>query len=190
MVQITLAGHNNPQTCSWDSWPWRLLLVVRPRPYPTDGEGVATFIAHHAALDHFSAEPQLVQQVKRRFADQRGFAELLQELAAELTELYRETPDADQARQARGVIFQRYQEQIYPDRSWQTDLYSGFTRVELSNAYLLAHQTYLGDLPCFQTELTELGGDLQAFVSRHRQQPGRHPDVEGCEEPGARETGE
>ena len=153
-------------------------------------EGVATFIAYHAALDHFSAEPQLVRQVKRRFADQRGFAELLHELAAELEELYRETPDADQARQARQAIFRRYQKQIYPNRAWQTDLYNRFTRVELSNAYLLAHQTYLGDLPCFETELAELGGDLQDFVSRHRQQPGRHPKVKGCEEPATRETGE
>ncbi len=56
-------------------------------------------------------------------------------------------------RSARAVIFRRYQEERYPSLRWRTRRYDGFPAVELSNAYVLANQTYVGDLPCFELAL-------------------------------------
>jgi predicted aminopeptidase len=143
-------------------------------------EALATLIAHHAALDYFGAERALVAAARDRFADQRRFAELLADLSRDLEALYRRTPTADEARRSREAVFRRYQQELYPSLPWRTQRYDEFTRAELSNAYILANQTYLGDLPCFEAELAELGGDLRALVREHRAKPGRHKTEEEC----------
>ncbi len=143
-------------------------------------EALASFIAHHAALEYYSGRPARVEAVRDGYADQRRFAELLANLSGELELLYRGEPSADEARRSREAIFRRYQRERYPSVRWRTQRYDGFTRAELSNAYVLANQTYLGDLPCFDAELAELGGDLRTFVRAHRSQPGRRKAREEC----------
>jgi len=73
-------------------------------------------------------------------------------------------------------VFRRYREQVFPTAAWQTQRFTGLGEISLSNAFVLAQRTYLGDLPCFERELAALGGDLRAFIRAHREQPGRRPD--------------
>ncbi len=143
-------------------------------------EALATFIAHHAALKHFAEQPLRIEAVRRGFADQRQFAQLLADLSRELNALYEREPSAEDARSAREVIFQRYQQQRYRSLRWQTLRYEEFQGAALTNAYVLANQTYLGDLPCLALELAELEGDLRAFVHEHKTKPGRHADGQEC----------
>ena len=143
-------------------------------------EALATFIAHHAALKHFAKQPLRIEAVRRGFADQRQFAQLLADLSRELNALYEREPSAEDARSAREVIFQRYQQQRYRSLRWQTLRYEGFQGAALTNAYVLANQTYLGDLPCLALELAELEGDLRALVHEHKTRPGRHADGQEC----------
>ncbi len=143
-------------------------------------EALATFIAHHAALEHFAGQLPQLEEVRKGFADHRQFAQLLAELGHELDALYGRELGADDARSARAVIFRRYQEERYPSLRWRTRRYDGFPAVELSNAYVLANQAYIGDLPCFELELAGLDGDLHAFVREHKTRPGRHKSAEEC----------
>ena len=143
-------------------------------------EALATFIAHHAALEHFAEQPLQIEAVRHVFADKRQFAQLLEDLSGELNALYEREPSAEDARSGREVIFQRYQQQRYRSLGWQTLRYEGFQGLALSNAYVLANRTYLGNLPCFERELAELEGDLRAFVREQRTKPKRHTDTQEC----------
>ena len=143
-------------------------------------EALATFIAHHAALERFAEQPLQIETVRDGYADQRQFAQLLADLSSELNALYEPEPSAGDARSAREIIFQRYQQGRYPSLRWQTRRYEGFQGIALSNAYVLANRTYLGNLPCFERELTELEGDLRAFVREHKTNPGHHTKGQEC----------
>jgi predicted aminopeptidase len=146
----------------------------------TYNEGLATFIAQYATLGYFAEEPALREAAQRRYADEQLFARLISDLTRELEVLYQETRNAEEARRSRKVVFRRYQEEVHPSLSWQTKRYQGFPKGELSNAYVLANQTYLGDIPCFEAELRELGGNLGAFIAKHRKKPGRHTPADHC----------
>jgi hypothetical protein len=76
-------------------------------------------------------------------------------------------------------VFERYRGTEYASLDWETARYSAFREAPLSNAYVVAQRTYLGDLPCFERELAALGGDLRELVARHVREPGRH----GCASP-------
>ncbi len=143
-------------------------------------EALATFIAHHAALEHFAEQPLQIETVRDGFADRRQFAQLLADLSSELDALYEREASAEDARSAREIIFQRYQQGRYPSLRWQTRRYEGFQGIALSNAYVLANRTYLGNLPCFERELAELEDDLRAFVREHKTKAGRHTDAQEC----------
>lgn len=143
-------------------------------------EGLATFIAQQAALDYFAEDPTRLAAARNGFADQRRFSELLAALRRELELLYSETSGLEDARRSRAPIFRFYQQEVFPSLPWRTTRYDGFMQAELSNAYLLANQTYLEDVPCFQLELEQLRGDLRAFVQEHRREPGRHGTHEDC----------
>jgi predicted aminopeptidase len=140
-------------------------------------ESLATFIAHAATLDFFADQPEQVEAARPSFADERTFAELLDGLADEHEELYADTESAEAARTSREAIFRRYQESIFAAQAWKTDRYASFGSAQLSNAYVLAHRAYLGDLPCFEAQLSKLGGDLNAFIRAEREDPGRS---DGC----------
>ena len=139
-------------------------------------EGLATFIAHSATLEFFADRLEQAEAARRSFADEKTFADLLERLAKELERLYAETELADEALRRREEIFRRYREEIFPAQRWETRRYAGFGNAPLSNAYVLAHRTYLGDLSCFATQLEALGGDLAAFVEVERASPGRSDD--------------
>ena len=143
-------------------------------------EGLATFIAQRATLAHFEADPRTRAAAERAFADQALFGQLMSSLAHDLEALYANSPSPGQARHDRAPIFRRYQDVIHPSLSWQTSRYAGFARSGLSNAYVLANQTYLGDAGCFIEELRELGGDLAGFVRAHRAAPGRRRPQRDC----------
>lgn len=140
-------------------------------------EGLASFIAREATRRLLADEPELRARARDAYADRREFAALLQALEAELTVLYTETSNPDEARARRAAVFRRYQLEEFRARDWRTDRYAGFPEQALSNAYLVAHRTYRGDLPCFEAELGALDGDLAALIRRHRERPG-HRDCE------------
>ena len=143
-------------------------------------EGLASFIAHHGALEYFAKHPQIITREQDRFADDRRFAELLGTLAAELSELYGSGAAAEEIQRRRALVFARYRDEVYASLPWRTPRYDGFREAPLSNAYVLANQAYIGDLPCFELELVGLGGDIRRFVLRHREDPGRRQPSADC----------
>ncbi len=182
----TLGFFNDPVPRSMLLWPPFQIVdtiiheLVHETIYVADdidyNEGLATFIAHSATLEFFADRPEQAEAARRSFADEKTFADLLERLAKELERLYAETELADEARRRREGICRRYREEVFPALPWETRRYAGFGSAPLSNAYVLAHRTYLGDLSCFATHLAALGGDLAAFVEGERASPGRSGD--------------
>jgi predicted aminopeptidase len=141
-------------------------------------EGLATFIAHEASVRaHLGSDE--AERVQRLFADDRRFAARLEGLASELESLYAHSAGAEEARRAREAVFARFRAEAAS--GFETDRFDGLARADLSNAFVVAHRTYMGDLPCFERELAGLGGDLVAFVARHRESPGRARDCPAAE---------
>lgn len=139
-------------------------------------EALASFIAERATLELFADQPALAAEARGVFADRKTFAELIDALARELEALYAHTPTREDALRERETVFTRYQHEVFPSATWQTTRFQGLGAVQLSNAFVLAQRTYMGDLPCFERELAALGSDLRAFIAAHREQPGRRPD--------------
>ena len=150
---------------------------------PAYNEGLATFVGREATLAFFADRPEVAARARDRFADEDRFAALLAALADELRAAYVGLDDPGEARRLRAPIFARFQRERFAAEPWRTRAYAGFPGLELSNAYLAAHATYYGDLPCFRRELEALGGSLADFVAKHRRRPGRRPP--DCEGPGA-----
>ncbi len=151
-------------------------------PGDTDyNEALATFVANEATLRFFADRPEVQQEARRIFADRRRFATMLAELSAELEQLYATADSPDDARERREPVFQRYREQVFPSIGWQTGRYAGFPDASLSNAYLVAQQTYLAKLDCFAEWLAALGDQLDRFITQHREHPGeRRDDLAEC----------
>ena len=144
-------------------------------------EALATFVANEATLRFYAEAPDEQAQARARFADQRRFASLIAELAGELEQLYENVETPAQARGVRAPVFARYQGEIYARQDWQTRRYGGFPDEQLSNAWLVAHTTYVGEIGCFEAWLRELGGDLAGFIAVHREQPGaRNAELAEC----------
>ncbi len=139
-------------------------------------EALATFIAHITTLEFFADEPEQADAERRSFADDSTFAALLEGLAGELEDLYAEVASEAEARSRREDIFLRYREEVFPVQPWLTRRYTGFAEAPLSNAYLLAHRTYLGALPCFEARLAEHDGDLREWIQAEIAEPGRSDD--------------
>jgi len=135
-------------------------------------EALATFIAHHATLAYFVAEPELRARAEAGFADELTFAHLLGGLRDELARAYGETTSPEAARALRAPIFARYQGEVYAGQPWRSRRFARFPELALSNAWLVAQSAYVGELPCFDAELASLDGDLPAFVRAHRDAPG------------------
>ncbi len=141
-------------------------------------EGLASFVAHRAMLRALAQDPARLAQAQAAFADELRFGAWLERLAAELETVYARAASPEQARREREVVFARFRGPELAAAGFETERFSGLAEVELSNAFVVAQRTYLADLPCFERELAALGGDLVAFVARHRETPGRH--VDGC----------
>jgi predicted aminopeptidase len=140
-------------------------------------EAFATFVANQATLRFYADRPEARAQARAQFADQRRFAALIAELADELEQLYASVETAEQAREARRPVFARYQGEVYARQDWQTHRYSDFPEAPLSNAWLVAHTTYVGEIACFEAWLRELDGDLVGFIALHSEQPGARNDA-------------
>jgi predicted aminopeptidase len=145
------------------------VFVKNDVPY---NEALASFIAERATLELLAGEPEARAAAERSFADRALYAQTLAGLARELRELYARSPSREEALRERARIFERYQREVYPAQPWQTDHYAGFRELALSNAFVVAQQTYSGALPCFARELEALGGDLRVFIARHLAEPG------------------
>jgi len=144
-------------------------------------EALATFVGNEGTLRFFASAPEQRAEAERIFADRRRFAALVDDLATSLGTLYAEVDSVDAARREREAVFREFQVDVFPTRGWQTTRYRGFPDVALSNAYVVAHQTYLGELDCFAAWLAALDGDLEAFIAAHREEPGaRRDDLEAC----------
>ncbi|MEE8557769.1 MAG: aminopeptidase [Myxococcota bacterium] len=143
-------------------------------------EGIAVFIAHEATLRLYADRAEDGGAAERAFADQRRFAGLLERLASRLEGVYQKGLPADEILEHRRALFQAAQTTDFEAIEWETDRYSGFPRAPLSNAYIVARRTYLGDLPCFEAELASLKGDLERFVGGHLEEPGRRLSSEGA----------
>lgn len=135
-------------------------------------EALASFIAHHATLAFFADDPDARARAEAAFADELTFAALLEELRLALEPIYAGEPTPEQARALRAPVFAEFQGAVYAAKAWRSKRYARFPGLTLSNAWLAAHQTYVGELPCFAAELAELDGDLHAFVRAHRDDPG------------------
>lgn len=135
-------------------------------------EALASFIAHHATLLVLAGDPEQRARAEAGFADELTFADLLGELREELERVYAAADGPEQARALRAPVFARYQREVHAARPWRSQRYARFPELELSNAWLAAQRAYVGELPCFAAELAELGGDLEAFVRAHRDDPG------------------
>jgi predicted aminopeptidase len=135
-------------------------------------EALATFVAHHATLAFFAADPEARARAEAGFADELTFAALLAELRQELEAAYAASPSPERARELRAPVFARYQGEVYAAKPWRSRRYARFPELALSNAWLAAQNAYVGELPCFEAELAALGGDLEAFVRAHVEDPG------------------
>ncbi len=142
-------------------------------------ESLATFIAHHATEEYFRDRPELAERARESFADELVFAQMLNDLRAELAALYAKKVTPDEARAQRAPIFARYQNEVYAAQPWRTQRFARFPKLDLSNAWVAGNRDYLGLVPCFGRELAQLGGDLAAFVRAHSEKPGHRPP--GCE---------
>jgi len=138
-------------------------------------EALASFVAHEAALREHAGTPE-AELARARFADERRFGALLDALAADLSALYASVSSAEEARARREAVFARFRDEATAAAGFETDRFEGLARAPLSNAFVVAHRTYLGDLPCFERELAGLAGDLAAFIAAHRESPGRRSD--------------
>jgi len=146
------------------------IFVASDVPY---NEALASFIAQEGTLRYLADRPELQEEARRMYADRSRYARLIDDLALALEGLYASGLSADEAREAREAIFERFQQEVYPAMGWETDRYAGFTTVALSNAFVVAQRTYSGDLPCMQAELETMNGDLDAFIQAHLKRPGR-----------------
>lgn len=135
-------------------------------------EALATFIAHHATLAFLAERPEPRARAEASFADELTFAGLLAELRDALDLVYAKADGPEQARLLRAPVFARFQSEVYAAKHWRSARYARFPELTLSNAWLAAHRDYVGELPCFETELASLGGDLVAFVRAHQDAPG------------------
>jgi predicted aminopeptidase len=140
-------------------------------------EALASFISEQATLQLLADRARDRALAEQVFADRQTYASMIDALAGELRELYARAPSREQALAERARIFQRYQQEVFPAQTWRTQRYSDFGALALSNAFVVAEQTYSAALPCFARELAELGGDLRAFIARHREQPGHRAAV-------------
>ncbi len=138
-------------------------------------EGLASFIAYEATLREYAGTPD-AEHARAMFADERRFGVLVDGLAAELEALYARSASAQEARTEREVLFARWRGEALASAGFETDRFDGLARVPLSNAFVVAQRTYLGDLPCFERELAALANDLRTFVAAHRESPGRRED--------------
>lgn len=180
----TLGWFDDPLPRAMLSWPsFELAYVVLHElvhetvyvPGDVDyNEALATFIGHRATLELVAEDAEQTRLAEQSFADDLEFAALLAALTEELETVYGQAPDAEAARAERGPVFERYQRTHFAEREWRTRRYARFPELELNNAYLLANQSYVRDLPCFERELDSLAGDLRAFIALHRAEPGRH----------------
>jgi predicted aminopeptidase len=142
-------------------------------PGDTDyDEALATFIAHHATLAFLVDRPEARTRAEAGFADELTFARMLGDLREELERVYAESATPEQARALRAPVFARYQAEVFAGMPWRSRRYARFPELALSNAWLVAHRDYLGELPCFEAELATLGGDLEGFIRAHRDAPG------------------
>ncbi len=135
-------------------------------------EALATFVAHHATVSFYADRPESRARAEAGFADELTFAAMLRGLRAELEAAYAVGPTPEQARALRAPIFARYQREIFPALPWRSTRYTRFPERTLSNAWLVAQQDYVRELPCFEAELAALGGDLGAFIRAHQADPG------------------
>jgi predicted aminopeptidase len=142
-------------------------------------EGIAVFVSHEAVLRLYSEDPSTGAEAARAFRDQERFARLLAELADELETLYDRDLPMETLLRERDAIFARYRTTRFDAVGWETSRYRGFPKLRLSNAYVVARRTYLGDLPCFAAELESRDGNLEAFIDAHRERPGRRSDEDG-----------
>ena len=145
-------------------------------------EALATFIGEQATLRFLADRPELAAEAEAGFADRLRFAGLLAALGDELRELYARVDSPEQAIAQRAGVFARYQGERFRAEPWQTQRFSGFPERELSNAYLVAQSTYLGELTCFEAWLERLDGDLERFIALQKEAPGRLPeDLAACQ---------
>ncbi len=182
----TLGYFDDPIPRTMLSWPdWAIIdTVLHELVHETVfvsgdsayNESLATFIAHRATLAFFAEKPERVASAQRSFRDDQRFAELLHALRSDLQALYERSEDVEQAIRERGEVFARYQGALFEAQEWETQRYSGFKTRELSNAYVVAMQTYLGDLPCFEAEFEGVD-NLAIFIAAHRDKPGRRPET-------------
>jgi predicted aminopeptidase len=145
------------------------VFVASDVPY---NEALATFIAHHATLAFYADRPESRARAEAAFADELIFAEMLRALRVELEAAYAANPTPEEARALRAPIFARYQTEVYAALPWRSARYARFPSLALSNAWLVAQQDYVGELPCFEEELAALGGDLPTFIRAHEADPG------------------
>jgi predicted aminopeptidase len=188
----TLGWFDDPVPRGVLSWPEELVVdtflhelvhqtvfVGSDVPY---NEALATFIAHHATLAFYADQPENRARAEASFADELTFAEMLRALRAELEATYAANPTPEEARALRTPIFARYQTDVYPTLPWRSARYARFPSLALSNAWLVAQQDYVGELPCFELELAALGGDLPTFIRAHEADPGHRDGA--CEASG------
>ncbi|HXG53206.1 MAG TPA: aminopeptidase [candidate division Zixibacteria bacterium] len=136
-------------------------------------ESVANFVGGRAAIDFFRARsgegsPEH-ERAMLRWAEELEFADFIEALATELTDLYaREIPYEDKLR-AREAVFDRAR------RDWQERTaarpghrFRGFSRQELNNAVLINFMLYLKNLRLFESVYHALGQSLPAVIASVR----------------------
>jgi len=178
----TLGWFDDPVPRAVLAWPEHVLVdtflhelvhqtVFVPGEIAYD-EALATFVAHHATLGFFAADPEARARAEAGFADELTFAALLDELRQALERIYAQGPTPERARELRAPVFADFQGAVYATKPWRSQRYARFPELVLSNAWLAAQRAYVGELPCFEAELATLGGDLAGFVRAHREAPG------------------
>ena len=134
-------------------------------------ESFANFVGDRGAIALFCGmdgpDSERCRRARDEWADNLAFAGYLNSLVAELDVLYgREDLDAAQKVELRQPIFEaartRFRDQVLP--AMRTDRFSGFERLPMNNATLLARRLYYDRLDRFEAAWTRMGGDLPATI--------------------------
>lgn len=144
-------------------------------------EGFATFVGDQGGIG-FMRERHGADSAEARYAegmvrDARKFTAFLQELGAELRELYGAERPTDEKLAAREEVFSRAQARfaLIP---FETDHYAWFGKTKLNNAFLTTLLTYQSNSARFEAAHERLGRDLRATVQFFRDQVAKQPDPE------------
>ena len=133
----------------------------------TFNESLATFVGKAGALllmeDRYgTGAPQIAEALHRR-EDQRLFQAFMHAVAGELDTLYQSDLSYEEKLTRRETVFEDAKRR-FTELPLKTEIYSGFPKWKLNNAWMMAYRTYHREIDVFERVYEAVGRDLKAAV--------------------------